>query len=85
MYEFFNVRAYIRKNAHSFSLKKKFNVTYDTTYVTYVTSYVQLMLLHQVYLRAKFFARKKHDVRLRKPKKEKNLQFRIRIWKKRSI
>ena len=41
------------------------------------------MLLRQVFLRAKFFARKKHDVRVRKPKKEKNVRFRIRIWKKR--
>ena len=37
------------------------------------------MLLRQVFLRAKFFARKKHDVRVRKPKKEKNVRFRIRI------
>ena len=29
------------------------------------------MLLRQVFLRAKFFARKKHGVRVRKPKKEK--------------
>ena len=31
------------------------------------------------------YALKKHDVRVRKPKKEKNVRFRIRIWKKRSI
>ena len=47
------------------------------------------MLLRQVFLRAKFFARKKHDVRVRKPKKEKmfdlgfefekNVRFRIQI------
>ena len=80
MYVFFYVRAYVRGNIHSFSyVTLKFNVTCDTTYVTYVTSYVQLMLLRQVFLRAKFFARKKHDVRVRKPKKEKNVRFRIRI------
>ena len=67
-------------NIHSFSyVTLKFNVTCDTTYVTYVTSYVHLMLLRQVFLRAKFFAPKKHDVRVRKPKKEKNVRFRIRI------
>ena len=77
MYVFFYVRAYVRKNLHSFSyVMLKFNVTCDTTYVT---SYVQLMVLRQVFLRAKFFARKEHDVRVRKPEKEKNVQFRIRI------
>ena len=80
MYVFFYVRAHVTKNVHSFSyVMLKFNVTCDTTYVTYVTSYVQLMLLRQIFLRAKFFARKEHDVRVRKPKKEKNVQFRIRI------
>ena len=36
-------------------------------------------------LRLGFLARKKHDVRVRKPKKEKIVRFRIRFWKKRSI
>ena len=40
------------------------------------------MLLRQLFLQVKFFARKKHDVRARKPKKEKNVRFRIQIWKK---
>ena len=74
MYVCFCVRAYVRENVDSFSyVTEKFNVTYDTTYVTYVTSYVQLMLLRQVFLRTKFFAFKKHDVRVRKQKKEKNI------------
>ena len=78
MYVFFYVRAYVRENVNSFSyVTLKFNVTCDTTYVTYGTSYMQLMLLHQVFLRAKFFTRKKYDVRVRKPKKEKNVRFRI--------
>ena len=32
---------------------------------------MQLMLIRQVLLRAKFFARKKHDVRVRNPRKKK--------------
>ena len=80
MYIFFYIRAYIRENVHSFSyVTQKFNVTRDTIYITCVTSYVQLMLLRQVFLQAKFFARKKHDVGVRKSKKEKNVRFRIRI------
>ena len=37
------------------------------------------------FLRSKIFARKKYDARVRKPKKEKNVRFRIQIWKERSI
>ena len=45
---------------------------------------MQLMLIRQVLLRAKFFARKKHDVRVRNPRKknfefEKKVRFRIQI------
>ena len=80
MYIFFYIRAYIRENVHSFSyVTQKFNVTRDTIYITCVTSYVQLMLLRQVFLQAKFFARKKHNLRVRKLKKEKNVRFRIQI------
>ena len=38
-----------------------------------------LRATYALIIRAKFFARKKHDVRVRKPKKEKNLRFTIRI------
>lgn len=74
------LRSYVKENVRSFSyVFYKINVTSDTDYVTYVTSYVQLKLLRQVCFWAKLFARKKHYVRVCNPKKEKNVRFRIRI------